>query len=170
METIQKFPFPLQKHFNKEMSISKVGSIKIYIQRLARLMKFQTFVCALIISAQSAGFEGILLQFLLSPLLPVSSLQVSITTGANPTAGESYIFTCTVTPQEGFTGTPTVQWRGPGSSDPITSGGDFVVSSAPLYSLTINPLRQYHDGQYTCQATIGNTTGSSSVTLTVAGD
>ena len=144
--------------------------IKIYIQRLARLTKFQTFVCALIISAQSAGFEGILLQFLLSPLLPVSSLQVSITTGANPTAGQSYTFTCTVTPQGGLTGTPTVQWRGPLSLNPITTGGDFTVSSTPPYTLTIDPLQQSHDGQYTCQVTVGNATGSSSATLTVAGD
>jgi len=120
----------------------------------------------------TAGFEGIfhLLQLVLSLLLPVSSL-VSITTpGITPTAGQSYTFTCTVTPQGGLTGTPTVQWRGPGSSDPITTGADITVSSAPPYTLTINPLRQSHDGQYTCQATLGSTTGSSSAELTVAGD
>ena len=107
--------------------------------------------------------------FLLSSLLPVSSL-VAITSGANPTAGQSYTFTCTVTPPEGLTGTPTVQWVGSGSSDPITTGGDFTVSSTSPYTLTINPLRQSHDGQYTCQATIGSTTGSTSTTLTVQGD
>ena len=105
--------------------------------------------------------------FLLSSLLPVSSLQVAITPGANPTAGQSYTFTCTV---GGLTGTPTVQWVGPGSSAPITSNGDFTVSSTPPYTLTINPLRQSYDGQYTCQATIGSTTGSTSTTLTVQGD
>jgi len=103
-----------------------------------------------------------------SPLLPVSSLQVSITPGANPTAGQSYTFACTITLQGGLTGTPTVQWRGP-SSDPIT-GEDFTVSTTPPYTLTIDPLRQSYDGQYTCQATIGTTTGSSSATLAVAGD
>ena len=54
-----------------------------------------------------------LLQFLLSPLLTVSSLQVSITPGANPTAGQSYTFTCTVFFQGVLTGLPTVQWRVP---------------------------------------------------------
>jgi len=96
----------------------------------------------------------------------VSSLQVSITPGANPTAGQSYTFACTITLQGGLTGTPTVQWRGP-SSDPIT-GEDFTVSTTPPYTLTIDPLRQSYDGQYTCQATIGTTTGSSSATLAVA--
>ena len=119
----------------------------------------------------STGFEGVLLllQYLLSPLLPVpSSLQVSITRGANPKAGQSYTFTCTATPSEGLTEIPTVQWMGPGG--PITGGGDFTVSSTPPYTLSINPLRQYYDGQYTCQATIGNTTGSTSAALTVEGD
>jgi len=100
----------------------------------------------------------------------VSSLQVSITPGANPTAGQSYTFTCTVTPSEGLTGPLTVQWRGPGSSDPITGGGDFTVNSASPYTLTIRPLRQSHNGQYTCQASIGDIAGSSSATLTVEGD
>ena len=114
------------------------------------------------------GWEGF--TFLFSSLLPVSSLQVAITPGANPTAGQSYTFTCTVTPQGGLTGTPTVQWVGPGSSATITTGGDFTVSSTPTYTLTINPLRQSHDGQYTCQATIESTTGSTTTTLTVQGD
>jgi len=127
-------------------------------------------LCALKGSCHGLECVCSVLQYLLSSLLPVSSLQVSITPGANPTAGQSYTFTCTVTPQGGLTGTPTVQWRGPGSSDPITTGGDFTVSSTPPYTLTINPLRQSHDGEYTCQATIGVTTGSSSATLTVAGD
>ena len=120
----------------------------------------------------TAGFEVILhlLQFLLPPLLPVSSLRVSITPGAHPTAGQSYTFICTVTPQGGLTGTPTVQWSRLGIFDPITTGGSFTVSSTSPYTLTINPLQQSHDGQYTCQATIGTTTGSSSATLTVAGD
>ena len=116
-----------------------------------------------------AGFyDDLFLLQALSSLFPVSSLQVSITPGANPTAGQSYTFTCTVTQGE-LTGTPTVQWMGPGSSDPITTGGDFTVSSTPPYTLTINPLRQSHNGQYTCQATTGDSTGSSSATLTVQG-
>ena len=126
-------------------------------------------LCALKGSCHGLECVCSVLQYLLSSLLPVSSLQVSITPGANPTAGQSYTFTCTVTPQGELTGTPTVQWRGPGG-DPITTGGDFTVSSTPPYTLTINPLLQSHDGQYTCQATIGTTTGSSSATLTVEGD
>ena len=110
------------------------------------------------------------LQYLLSSLLPVSSLQVSITPGANPTAGQSYTFTCAVTPQGRLTGTPTVKWRRLGSSDPITTGGDITVSSTPPYTLTINPLRQSHAGEYTCNASIGSNVSSSAAVLIVEGN
>ena len=88
--------------------------------------------------------------------------------GPNPTAGQSFTFTCTVTPPENFTGTPTVQWMGPGG--PITDGGDFTVSSVSPYTLTINLLRQSYNGTYTCQATFGDTAGSAAATLAVTGN
>jgi len=59
---------------------------------------------------------------------------------------------------------------GPSSSDPIATGGDFTVNTTPPYTLTINPLRQSQDGQYTCQATVGTFTATSSATLRVEGD
>jgi len=83
---------------------------------------------------------------------------VSITAGGNPTLGQPYTLTCNVSVASGVTGTPAVQWMGPGSSAPFTTGGDFTVSSTSPYTLTINPLRQSHAGQYTCQATVGGDT------------
>ena len=80
------------------------------------------------------------------------------------------LLSCTVTPRGGHTGTPTVQWRGSGSSVPITTGGDITVSSTPPYTFTINALHQAQDGQYTCQATLGSVTGTGSATLHVEGD
>jgi len=129
-------------------------------------------LCALKGSCHGLECVCSVLQYLLSSLLPVSSLQVSITPEANPTAGQSYTFICTVTPQGGHTGTPTVQWRGPGSYVPITTGGDITVSSTPPYTFTINPLRQSHAGEYTCKATstIGRTVGSSTAVLIVEGN
>ena len=84
----------------------------------------------------------------------------------NPILGQPYTLTCNVS---AALGTPTVQWVGPGSSAPIVTGGDFTVSSTPPYTLTINPLRQSHAGQYTCQATVGVDDGTASVTVDVAG-
>ena len=88
---------------------------------------------------------------------------MSITAVGNPTLGQQYTLTCNVSVASGVTGTPTVQWMGPSSSAPIVTGGDFTVSSTSSYTLTINPLRPSHAGQYTCQATVGGDTGTASV-------
>ena len=84
----------------------------------------------------------------------------------NPTLGQQYTLTCNVSTA---LGTPTVQWVGPGSSASIVTSGDFTVSSTPPYTLTINPLRQSHAGQYTCHATVGSDTGTASIMVDVAG-
>ena len=88
---------------------------------------------------------------------------MSVTAGGSPTLGQQYTLTCNVIVASGVTGTPTVQWVGPGNSTPITTGRDFAVSSTPPYTLTINPLRPSHAGQYTCQATVGGNNGTASV-------
>ena len=90
---------------------------------------------------------------------------VSITAGGNPTLGQQYTLTCNVNLASGVTGTPTVQWVGP---VPIT-GGDFTVRNTSSYTLTINPLRQSHAGQYTCQTAIGGDSGTASVMVDITG-
>ena len=94
---------------------------------------------------------------------------VSITAGGNTTLGQSYSLMCNVSITSGVTGTPTVQWMGPGSSAPIVTGGDFTVSSTSPYTLTINPLRQSRVGRYTCQATVGDDSGTASVMVNITG-
>ena len=97
--------------------------------------------------------------------VPFCTVLVSITAGGNPTLGQQYILTCNVNLASGVTGTPTVQWMGP---VPInTTGGDFTVRSTSPYTLTINPLRQSHAGQYTCQARVQNVTNTATVSLVV---
>ena len=94
---------------------------------------------------------------------------VCITSEENPTLGQQYTLTCNVTVASGVTGTPIVQWVGPGNSTPIANDGDFTVSSTSPYILTINPLRQSHAGEYTCQATVGGDNGTASVIVNVPG-
>ena len=94
---------------------------------------------------------------------------MSITAGGNPTLGQQYTLTCNVSVASGVTGTPTVQWVGPGSSAPIVTGGDFTVSSTLPYTLTINPLCQSHAGQYICHATVGGDTGTASFMVDIPG-
>ena len=93
---------------------------------------------------------------------------MSITTGGNPTLGQPYTLTCGVS---AITGTPTVQWVGPRSSAPITNGRDFTVRFTRFYTLTItiNPLRQSHAGQYTCWSSVGNDTATASATVDIIG-
>ena len=95
---------------------------------------------------------------------------VSVTAGGSPTLGQSYTLTCNVSVASGVTGTPVVQWVGPGSSAPITTGGDFTVSNTSPYNLIINPLRQSHAGRYTCQATVGGDTGTARVMVNILGN
>ena len=98
--------------------------------------------------------------------VPFCTVLVSITAGGNPTLGQQYTLTCNVNLASGVTGTPTVQWMGP---VPITTGGDFTVRNTSSYTLTINPLRQSHAGQYTCQATVAGDTGTASVMVDITG-
>ena len=99
------------------------------------------------------------------------AVQVSITSEGNPTLGQQYTLICDVSVSSGETGTPTVQWMRPGSSEPITNGGDFTVTStsATVYMLVIDPLRQFHAGQYTCVANVGGDTGTNSVIVNITG-
>ena len=114
-------------------------------------------------------FESFILHFLQEDVVGCSfTVMVSITAGGNTTLGQQYTLTCNVN-VAGGSGTPTVQWVGPGSSAPIATGGDFTVSSTAPYTLTINPLRQSHAGQYTCRGTVGGDTGTASVIVDIPG-
>ena len=95
----------------------------------------------------------------------------SVTAGGNARLGLQYTLICNVNVASGVTGTPTVQWVGPGSSAPIVTGGDFTVTNTSItsYILIINPLRQSHAGQYICQATVGGETRPASVMVDIPG-
>ena len=98
------------------------------------------------------------------------TVMVSLSAGENPILGQQYTLTCNVNVPSG-SGTPTVQWVGPGNSTPITTGGDFTVAntSSTSYILTINPLRQSHAGQYICQANVSGDTVTTSVIVDIPG-
>ena len=73
---------------------------------------------------------------------------MGITAGGDPTAGQEFTLTCTATVVVGgVTGTPSYQWAGPG----VGMGG---VTGENTQTLTFNPLRVSHRGEYTCMATL----------------
>ncbi len=82
------------------------------------------------------------------PLSPVVDYTISISNRiGTPALGGTYSLTCTV---QGVSGSPTIQWFGPGGSE-ITTG----VSTTTLAStLTFTDLALSDAGEYTCRSTI----------------
>ncbi len=78
------------------------------------------------------------------PYSPVEDYTISISAIGTPELGDTYSLTCTV---EGVSGSPTIQWFGPGGSE-ITTG----VSTTT--SLTFTDLALSDAGEYTCRSTI----------------
>ena len=81
-------------------------------------------------------------------------------------AGDNVTLTCSVTLPPGVTGTPDIQWEGPGvtptPADPTTNGQE--VSSV----LTLSSISTSQAGQYTCTATLtGARPVMASVNITV---
>ena len=81
-------------------------------------------------------------------------------------AADTVTLTCSVTLPPGVTGTPTIQWEGPGvtptPADPTTNGQE--VSSV----LTLSSISTSQAGQYTCTTTLtGARPVMASVNITV---
>ena len=80
-------------------------------------------------------------------------------------AGATVTLTCSVSLPTGVTGTPDIQWKGPGvtptPADPTSSGPNMVSSD-----LTLSEIATSQAGQYTCTATLSGSV-STSVTITV---
>ena len=74
------------------------------------------------------------------------------------TAGEEYQLICTVEVVEGLVVQPTVAWLDPPNQP--ASQPNIAVGTAQWHgvnttlTLTFNPLRTSHMGQYTCQAIV----------------
>ena len=103
----------------------------------------------------------------------VPTLDVIISRGAVASiTGQSYNLTCTVT-LKNATGTPTVEWLDP-NNNPLHSGsgitvGDTVPVNCFTYTtiLQFTTLRTSHDGQYSCQATLGAINNTAAVNIIV---
>ncbi len=83
------------------------------------------------------------------PHSPVEDYTITISdrTGS-PALGETYSLTCAV---EGVSGSPTIQWFGPGGSE-VTTG--ISTPSSLTSTLTFTDLALSDAGEYTCRSTI----------------
>ncbi len=82
-------------------------------------------------------------------LSPVEDYTIGISDRiGSPALGETYTLTCTV---EGVSGSPTIQWFGPGGSEITTS---VSTPSSLTSTLTFTDLALSDAGEYTCRSTI----------------
>ncbi len=75
---------------------------------------------------------------------------VSITANGSPTAGETYILTCSAACLS--TISQSIQWFGPSGSQITTGVSNSNKGSMTTSTLTFSSLRFSDAGQYTCQA------------------
>ena len=89
--------------------------------------------------------------------LSTDTLVVGITHSGSNTAGEQYILTCLAS-VDGTAVVPSFQWLGPDGTM-VTTTDSLMINGTPSASiLQFDPLQSSHEGNYTCQATVGTVT------------
>ena len=101
--------------------------------------------------------------------LNLDPLMISVSSSTSTLiAGDSVTLTCFVTLPDGVTGSPEFQWEGPGETPdpaaPSTSGQE-VTSQ-----LTLSAIRTSQAGQYTCTASLGDSSKNNATSITVLGE
>ena len=104
-------------------------------------------------------------------MYPTVILVVAITPSGSNTAGEQYTLTCSAsTSVGGTTDTPSFQWLGPDDMM-VTTTDSLMITATPSASiLQFDPLQSSHEGNYTCQATVGTVTEMRSIQGNVQGN
>lgn len=104
-------------------------------------------------------------------LVPIDDVQVTSMTEGEAIAGQQYRLFCTVTFPLGLTNPITVQWYDSNgvvsSGNGITVGGVLMSATNITSSITFNPLRTSHGGQFSCRATITSSAPPYSLTRSV---
>ena len=99
-------------------------------------------------------------------------ISLSITPSGINTAGEEYQLTCMFI---GIVSPPTFTWTGPPNGGSINSDTGMVsdvMSSGSTHTsiLQFDPLQSSHEGNYTCQVTVGTVTEMRSIQVNVEGN
>ena len=113
------------------------------------------------------------LDILYSPTFIAFSIR-NIPSGTQ-TAGEMYSLTCSIAVTEGVVDTLTAHWSGPGvNTDGVTATNLSILTLGILSTftldLTFTPLRQSHDGDYTCRADLATFIDSSNTGVVTTGN
>ena len=104
-------------------------------------------------------------------LVPIDDVQVTSMTEGEAIAGQQYRIFCTAIFPLGLTNPITVQWYDSNgivsSGNGITIGGVIMSATNSKRSITFNPLRTAHGGQFSCRATITSSAPPYSLTRSV---
>ena len=85
------------------------------------------------------------------------ALAVTVTGNTRGRAGQQFSLTCIVTTMKYLIVQPTVQWSGSSTSvgsSGVTESDNTLSGIVSAKTLTFNPLRTSHGGEYTCQAVV----------------
>ena len=102
------------------------------------------------------------------------AFSISVIPSGTEIAGENYTLTCSITVTEEVVDTLTAHWSGPGvHMDGVTTTNLSILTlgnfSPFTIDLTFMPLRQSHDGDYTCRAELATFIDSSNTGVLTTG-
>ena len=117
-------------------------------------------------------FEVLTLDMLYSPTFLAFS--ISVITSGTEIAGENYTLNCSITVTEEVVDTLTAHWSGTGvHMDGVTATNVSILTQGNFSTFTIDltftPLRQSHDGDYTCRADLATFIDSSNTGVLTTG-
>ena len=89
------------------------------------------------------------------------ALVVYIGTNGSSVAGNTFILICNAIKGINITDSPELQWIGPDgfsilSGNAIAVGDTQTIGIMTTLTLQFSPLSVFHEGQYTCQASLGS--------------
>ncbi|KAL5486424.1 hypothetical protein EMCRGX_G018896 [Ephydatia muelleri] len=116
------------------------------------------YTCSVTVSAVVPQF---IVHTTVSGTIQVSAQAVSITASGSPVAGQMYTLTCTGALVGNASIVSTTMWRN--AVGGVPTGNDITVSGG---TLTFNPLRTSHGGQYTCLSTLTYSFNSTATNMT----
>ena len=88
-------------------------------------------------------------------------------TDSLPMAGDRVTITCSVTLDEGVSGTLNFQWTGPGQTPNPTASS--TVGQVVTSRLILSAIKTSQAGVYTCSASLSGHSVSSTIDITVEG-
>ena len=99
-------------------------------------------------------------QYIMLPAVPPDPISAAINSSGSNVAGSEFTLTCSISEDiSGLIAMPNAIWLNP-DGGAVMPGNDITIVTPPpsdrvvISTLTFNPLRTSHEGEYTCSGTI----------------